>query len=165
MNPWRKFEHFSLQLSTFPTCTESAAILVLNQILQAERRGGGAPKTSFPLWRHKNGVNLTEPSLMSETRRFPCRRRTFLAAGADGSPGGLDGSEPPRKSVPLQSEQERRWFGEEASAQRSCGAAEAPTPAGTDSHVTHRARTHTHTEPHHDELKLSEVNFKVLWCS
>lgn len=52
--------HFSQQLSTFPTCTESAAILVFAFESNPTERGGEvelqkqALGLSFPLQRHKN---------------------------------------------------------------------------------------------------------------
>lgn len=56
-----RFAHFTQQLSTFPTCTESAAILdsPLNQILRGEGR-----------WDSKNRTCFKFPSLATERRDY-----------------------------------------------------------------------------------------------
>lgn len=94
----------------------------LNQILRGVRRGGGTPKTSlvlrFPLCGQKDGFILNKPSVISDTRGFPCRLHasfTLPAPSYRGPEGGLVLINKIKKklkheSVPEQLERKRRWL-------------------------------------------------------
>lgn len=128
----------------------------LNQILRGERRGGGTPKTSpvlsFPLWRQKDVIILTKPSVISGTRGFPCRLHTSFPRShrPRGVPEGglvLINKKLKHKSVPVQLEKEAVVTVEE-SAQRSRSAAPAAAGLLSDRTVsTHVTQNFTQAGP------------------
>lgn len=75
-NLWSKFAHFSQQLSTFPTCTESAAILVFAFESNPTGREEGR-------WNSKNKPCFKFPSPATKTRGlFGPDHRSSRAHGA-----------------------------------------------------------------------------------
>lgn len=90
--------HFSQQLSTFPTCTESAAILVFAFESNPTERGGElelqkqALSLSFPLRRHKNEL-LFGPKRSFRLHglfHFDSSRYSYASSPSRGGPGGGD---------------------------------------------------------------------------